>query len=969
MGHHERCLLFLCLVLAGWHCPSFGQQASGGLRVRVEDADFYSPLQGVAVAVEGLSAAGITDENGNLFIQGIPAGNYTLLFSREGYVRERRNNVLINEGQIKEVSVSMTGIVVELEEYVVPALEEEALSSAISTVQIQTNLKSLATVMGKDFLSKSGASDVAKALSKAAGINIVDGRFVVVRGLSDRYNTVSMNGSRVPAADPDRRAVALDIFPSSVVEAIVTSKTFLPFMPGESTGGAINVVTKARPLKREYSLKIQSGYNTQATGNKNFLTYRGGGTGMFGTAGSRSLNEQVNAENNLPLNPTGTRAERTAKTNQKIAFGKLLTPVFGTETRAPPLDFIFEATLAEPFEFMGLPAGFIVSVDYRKTYSFSDADAVARYQFLPQPGGGFTAEILRGGNVTRGKEVMRSGLMAAMGVELPNDGKLGFTFFFNRLAEDVATDQSSVDASQQESLRQSLAYTERQISTYQLYGNHVSDNRTRIDWIMAYNQTSQLEPDQRVFESLYNSATNQYVIPATFFVSPFRRYWREVYDSNYSANLDISVPLWTEGEKDTVLRFGGSFDRTTREYTADSFAYDNRTTANGYNAPAGSTSTFADEFFNLSPDRQLFRINPEETYSASQLILAGFGMIDLWKDDRLNLTVGSRVEVTELQVQASPLTIYDPSNGISPLLLGDNPSPELFQNLQDAVAGRAPASAELLARSRARISQVDMLPALNASYIIDDVTLRGAVTRTVARPSFKEIAPVPFFVPDTGDIFLGNVDLKMSSIINYDFRAEWKPEPSRSVGLGFFSKAIRNAIELSNGGVLKYRNTPRAEVYGFEFDMQSSLDFLVEELRNFSLGFNYTYIYSRADLFAPSAFADTRRLQGQPDYIFNTSLTYDNKDTGWYAGVFLNVTGPMLSLAGAGDTFPDVIQYPVTTLDLGISKTLGKHAKITFRANNVTNPIIENRYNTPDRSLFSRSKAGVAFSMALNLTW
>jgi hypothetical protein len=798
-----------------------GQESVGGLRVSVLDADFSYPLSGVSVLLEGTSSSGVTDDNGALFLSNLSPGRYALLLSKDGYVRERVDSLVVTAGSVRDVSVSMTGLVVELDAYEVPKLEEEEQSTAISEINIETNLKSLATVLGKEFLSQTGASDVGKALSKATGINVVDGKFVVVRGLSDRYNTVSLNGARVPSSDPDRRAVPLDLFPASVVESISTSKTFLPFMSGESTGGAINVITKARPTEREFSLKIGTAFNTQTTG-ESFLTYQGGGTGMFGTAGRRELDPEVRAEENLPLNVSGSRAERFAKITQKRDFAQRLPRVFGTSTKTAPMAFRFEASMAEPVEFLGNPAGVLVALDYRKSYQSNPEDEQSRFQFIPDPAGSgeIVADRLRGGNVIRGKETMRAGALFALGMELPNDGKLGFNYFWNRIADDEATFQLGEDAGGDGELLESLAYTERQITSYELYGNHVFDglNGGRIDWILAFNQTFQVEPDQRVFESQF-FPPNQYALPGAFFVSPFRRYWREVFDTNYSANVDVSIPLWSGSDKNSVFRFGGNFDYTTRDYRADSFAYDQRTVATNFNAPPGSTDTFADVFFDLSPSAQLFRINPTEVYDSAQVIASGFAMFDLWKDDDLNVSFGARLEATDLTVQASPLTIYDPNQGISPLMLGDNPSTELQQNLFDAVAGTAAPSAELLARSRAEIQQVDLLPALNASWSpMDDWTIRAAVTRTLARPSFKEIGPVPFFNPGNGDIFIGNVDLEISSIMNYDVRSEWKFDNGGNIGAGFFAKSIKDAIELSNGVVQKFRNTPQAEVYGFELE-------------------------------------------------------------------------------------------------------------------------------------------------------
>ncbi len=685
LAHRYTFIIFTALLTNLFGGRVIAQEAVGGVRVSVQDADFSYPLAGVSVLVEGTSSNGVTDDNGSLFLSQLRPGNYVLLVSKEGYVRERVENIIVNAGTVREASVSMTGLVVELDAYEVPKLEEEAQSTAISEINIETNLKSLATVLGKDFLSQTGASDVGKALAKATGINVVDGKFVVVRGLSDRYNTVSLNGARVPSSDPDRRAVPLDLFPASVVESISTSKTFLPFMSGESTGGSINVITKARPLERSASLKIGTAFNTQTTG-QSFLTYQGGGTGMFGTQDRRALDPGVRAREVLDPAVAGSRAERAEQIATRQEFARRFEKVFATREGEAPMDFNLAASLAEPVEFLGMPGGVLLALDYRKQYQANPNDAQGRFQYIPDPAGSgqIVADRLRGGSVIRGKETMRAGALLALGMELPNDGKLGFNYFWNRIADDTATFQSSTDQGGDGSLREAIAYTERQISIYELYGNHVFDesNGGRVDWIVAFGQTQQLEPDQRVFESQF-FPPGQYSLPGAVFVSPFRRYWREVFDTNYSTNLDISIPLWSSGEKNSVFRFGGNFDYTTRDYRADSFGYDTTTVATSYNAPAGTTDRFSDVFFDLpqSAIPQVFRINPPERYDASQLIASSFAMVDVWKGNDLNISFGARVEATSLQVQASPLTIYDPNQGVSPLMLGDNPSAALQQNL------------------------------------------------------------------------------------------------------------------------------------------------------------------------------------------------------------------------------------------------------------------------------------------------
>jgi TonB-dependent receptor len=263
--------------------------------------------------------------------------------------------------------------------------------------------------------------------------------------------------------------------------------------------------------------------------------------------------------------------------------------------------------------------------------------------------------------------------------------------------------------------------------------------------------------------------------------------------------------------------------------------------------------------------------------------------------------------------------------------------------------------------------------------------LRAALSRTVARPSFKEIAPVVFQNIETGDYFVGNRDLQMSSIMNYDIRWEWFPSPGSVIGVSFFGKVIDNPIELSQSNdpvtgtnFSKFINAQEAHVYGMELEFQRDLSFLVDELKPFSIGANFSYIYSQATRPAffdnagnvtPSLFGSNRRLQGQPDYIFNFNLTYDSPENPVGGGVFLNVVGPQLFAVGGRPEDPDVFQEPFTTLDLGVSYRLTKQAKLQFRAQNLLNATLSRYYDNQAQPIYSSRQTGIGFSLSLTADW
>lgn len=1016
-GRRLRLIVVLFFALASTCQKAAAQQAGGGLRGSVLDADFSVPVAGASVTLEGTSLSAMTNEEGSFFINGVPPGQYSILISKEGFIRERRSDLVVSAGAVKEVEVEITAEVVELDEFVVSQEEIVDTTAGVGEIELRTELKSFTDVLGEQFISQTGASDAAKLLSKQTGVNVADGKFVVVRGLSDRYNVVSLNGLRVPSSDPDRRAVSLDLFPTAVIRNVATTKTFLPELNAESTGATIDIMTKAVPDEDFVKFKFGTSFNTQSTGNKEFLTYNGGGTGTFGTAADRALPDFIRNGSFGILNGS-SRVDSPIRLERQRA-NDALSKSFGTIEKAPPPDMSLEASLGHRFEFMGAPAGITIAGDYSKKYTHNDDDIIARYLF--DPGTGEAQVLRRSAEVTNSTETMRSGLLVSAGIQPDEGNEVVFTYFFNRVAEDRATLQfGDLDPNgfgpTEKDYRETIAYTERELRVIQLSGKHDFDTIKRdlqFSWAMSYNTSTQLEPDHRFVRGIYDSGSGNYnPVPGNPVVPEFQRYWRELYDQSYSLRADLVTDVFEDSELKTKLKFGTLFDYSDRKYRADSFTYNRGFQNNIFPnvvKPGRPGDTWGDWFLYgnqpvgvdvdgipnngvINPVNNflyLYRQNDTEFYNASQMLSSVHAALDMDVAPGLNITFGARLESTDLKVQANPIYLYSEER-IRQSLLSDEQlrDPAMTQLLNDAFNGDVAAQNDprLVERSRASISQADFLPALSVNWDVTEHTrVRAAVSRTVARPSFKEIAPVVFQNIETGDFFVGNRDLQMSSITNYDIRWEWFPSPGSVIGASFFGKVIENPIELSQSNdpvtgttFSKFINAQQAQVYGMELEFQRDLSFLMDELKPFSIGANFSYIYSQATRPAfvdnsgneiPSLFGSNRRLQGQPDYIFNFNLTYDSPENPVGGGVFLNVVGPQLFAVGGLPSDPDVFQEPYTTLDLGLSYRLTKTAKLQFRAQNLLNATLSRYYDNKAQPVYSTRQTGVGFSLSLTADW
>ncbi len=1016
-------IVMICTLLGGGE-SAWGQGGSGALRGSIQDADFFVPVPGAQVLLEGAGLTAVTDSDGRFFINDLPPGEYALLVRKSGYISGRRAGIVISAGGVREASLDLTAEVVELDEFMVEADLEEDLSSA--PVTLGASLQTFAQALAPELLKAAGSGgDIGSAAKRLTSTAVVDSRYVVIRGLSDRYNVVVLNSARLPSSDPDKRAVNIDIFPAGLVETLVSSKTYVPWMPGETTGGYLNVVTKRLPQKPFLNFSYSSAHNTNTTGRSDFLSYHGSGTGFLGTSRERAIPEQLQALGaaELPFDPSTSTpsfivpprtpadvANAQFAANRQLAAQLLSGRPMGVTTKTAPENFSISAVGGVRIEdFLGADLGVVGGVTYSKKYTMEEG-VRGRAQIGAGQIGNFYLE-----DYARGQEALLAGALLSASLDWGRDS-ISLTWFANIAAEDEAvfalgesadiapaTIGNGVPISQEFAngnpiiIREALGYTERWLQTFQLTGEHKFPEHgdIKVKWQAAYSNSYQDQPDLRKSFSAFQTGLS-YIAAGDPNPPENERVWRRVDDSNYYSGLDLEIPFagGPEDENRIKLKFGGSMDRSDRKYLSENYEY----IVGSSPAVADITGVSPDDTQNLTLGDQLgeadlvdqtaINVRPgggfpagqrffdriylvrgrstqaTEAYSAGQTIPAAYGaaIVNMGKD--MEVTFGARVESTDMKFQVEGIDALDPNSGVGAILRRNVITGEILTPEQVA---------------NPSIVRTDLLPALAVKWgLADDVNLRASVSRTVARPTFKEIAPTFTRDPVSGELFVGNVTLEMSSVINYDVRVEWDMGRGDLVAVSFFSKRISKPIEQFN---LELYNTAvnetRAIVYGMEIEVSKNLGTLVPFLHNFTFSSNYGYVFSKVDLTANSTAARTaaglsgdRPLQGQPEYTFNASLTYDDKDYGLSAGVLLNVTGNLLYAVGgkAGNrTTPDVFQRPFTSVDMYLSKKISQNWELTFRASNLLDSVRQREYASGVP--YSVTRNGTTYSFGISGKW
>ena len=983
-------MLFVGL-LTGEFSTSWAQGV-GGVRGQIVDSDFGQPIGRASVTLMDTPFGAMSDDQGNFTMSGVPPGVYTLSVRSSGYLPKLVPGVAVGAGAFNDLRIETIAEVEELEELVVPGELEK--TSEVGLLAERQEATAVLDTIGADLISRLGASTAGQALKAMVGTSVVDGKYVVVRGLSDRYVNTLLNGGRLPTSDPDKRAVNVDLFPGSVLQSINTSKTFTPDQAGDFTGGSVDIRTKQFPEKPSLGVSAGIEYNSQATFNPDYPTYRGGGTGPFGfKASQRQIPESVINDPVLSSVQAGDPASLNISNPGDLEIAEninsamqQMNPVAGATRKAPGPNYSFNLQGGDSVEFgPDQTFGAFGAFSYRHKYSYYPQATRGNYNTQLSGGTFVLADEFTLAD-DKGSEDVLWGTLVGLGYQPAKDQKLSMNFLFNEQATDTTDIQQSTSYETQsitpnEVLQYtSLQYSERRLAYLQVTGeNLVEDLRNlKIDYVGSVGRANLDEPDQRLFQSRYDTVTGEYSPLLTDDpapsdnISPLQRYSRDLTENSYNGIVNFSVPFFDDpADKGNPSKFKTGFyiDNSSRAYNQSLFQYvygnagpNFYRTFGGPGDPTGGL-TWSDVFLNqnrsglVNPtgappytnDQPLsWSVNnisgTGNFYNAEQQVIASYVMAELKLFPQLTLTGGTRFENTNLQVKGGVSNLFpDPNSDIQ---------------------------------------QLDLLPAAAATFqLLPDVNLRFAWSQTLARPSFKEMGPVVTQDFSDSQIFIGNPFLTLSSINNYDFRAEYFPRAGEVLAFSLFYKDIKRPIEqtiaqLGNTQFFQYINNPNGTLYGAEFEARKRLDQVASFLKNFAVNFNFTYIQSEVALTDEQIRNNqlvgigetTRPMQGQPTYIINAGLSYDDQERGFYAGLFYNVTGPLLYAAGL--QLPDLYEQPAPSLDFNLTQSFADQWSLTFRGKNLLNPIFRQTmtYAGQEVVYYSYTK-GFDLSMSLSYSF
>ena len=940
----------------------YASAQKGSIKGQITDAQSGETIIGATVMIPGTTTGTRADVQGNYTLK-LPVGRQTIQFSFVGYERQVLNDIDIVSGQEKTINIKLEKKNRTIKKVVIRGKRISNSETALLTMQ-----RKAATVTdgaSSETFKKTGDNDAAVAVSRVTGVSVEDDKYVYVRGLGDRYSKSQLNGVDIPGLDPDRNTVQMDIFPTNLLDNIVIYKTFAPNLPGDFTGGMVDVKTKSFVSGPTTGFKASLGYTPGMNLNAGSLCYKGGPLDLLAMG---------NQYRKLPISNIDALPARSSGDGILTDLTKKFNPQLAPTSFTSPLNGSISFNRGNRFDKGKSKIGFNTAVNYRYQFRHYDNFQIGRTikdvdkyvneltQLSTTVGQRSEQEVswsaLLGGAVKRKKsECVANFLHTQNAVTRAAIYDTRFPFAINT---GLPLKQYVLD------------YSQRSVSNLLLSGKHFASNGWKIDWKLSPTYSRIVEPDVRNTTYLFEDGSYQIdngdgAIP--------ERFYRSLYEINAVAKADARRTFELSEDKSTTLSFGLANTTKNRDYQLLRFIFNN-TMGNEW---SGNGDEMFDENNLWTPtNKQGTYVRTEESldrnpnvYNATQNVAAAYVMNEYPLTDKLKAIYGVRAEKTDMWISG-----YGRFRG------EEIDEDKINEKVMDAL---------------------DILPSVNLVYNLNKkVNLRASYSRTLARPSFKEKSFVSILDPLSNVRFIGNIDLERTNIQNIDLRYENYFGRNEIVSLSAFYKHFNNPIEISSfllePNDITPRNAGTAHLIGSELELRKNLGFLSNTFKNFSFNTNITVVQSFIDMreIIVEAGADRlygtsddvtefqsrtanlrtgesldyyRSMFGQSPFVINSGLNYTNDSLGLQMQASYNVQGKRIALVGVG-TRPDVYDQPFHSLNFKASQVIGhdKKWKAGLTVRNILNQRRQQFYESFNAAsqVFQSFAPGRSFSVSIN---
>jgi TonB-dependent receptor len=886
----------------------------------VSDKSNSETLIGCSVGVSGTSIGASTDVNGRYILANLKPGKYKVIFRYIGYTSKEITDIVVEAGKVISLNTVLEGTAgQQLSEVVVTASYRQENISALYAQQ--KNSAVISDGISSEVIKKSPDKNTSEVLKRVSGTTIQDNKFVIVRGLSDRYNSALLDGSPLPSTEPNRKAFSFDIVPSNLVDNVIISKTATPDIPADFAGGTVQILTKDVPDQNFLTIGLGAGYNSQTTFKDfSFGDRKIGDYFTFGNQGkqlptsfpssdaiiSRSLSPQQNINALSSLNNKYTVQNRLALPSQNYQLTVGRVNEIGKEKNRFGTTFSLSYRNAEE-----------KTPDIRRNffaYNFTDQ----QYKFSSNIGA-----LLNFGYTYK-------------------KSKITFKNLYNRILEDqyIFRTGSNSQSSSTDNKFYAFDLLQKSILKSTVAGEHnVGSKSAKINWQASYSNIINTEPDQRKVNYKQNTAGAPYFASNTNTGLENTRLFSNLSENVYYGGLNYEKPIKFLTSK---FKVGASSNYRTRNFDVRFIGlnYDaNRTTSN-QDRQRPLQTLFGSDLINQGAYTLDELPNGNDRYNAHSITNSLFAMLDSRVTDKLRIVYGARAEKFDLGLKTS------------------------VSNSEVAT-----------------LNNLDILPSVNLTYsLTPKANFRLSYYRTLARPEFRELAPFAYYDYDEVLSVNGNPNLQRSLIDNADIRYELYPSAGQIFSISGFYKKFTNAIESqvfdANSTPIKtYFNSKQANVYGVELEARKTLDFIVDNkfFKNSTLYTNLSLSKSQIQEAGITTRTTKRTLTGQSPYIINAGLQESLMENKLSLNVLYNRIGTRLYSVG-GTKIGDIYENSRGSLDAQIGlKIIKNKGELKLNASNIFNeysnfyevPIAESNHRLENSTgVFKKYKTGTNISLS-----
>jgi len=915
---------------------------NGSIRGNVVDQKTGETIIGASVVIEGTLKGAATDIDGNYQINDVEPGIYSVKISFVSYETVIVESVKVEAGKISRLNAALVYSQIALNEVQVIARRvthtEMSMLSAIRTANV------VVSGISAQQISRSQDSDAAAVVRRVPGVTLVDNRFVMIRGLGERYNASMLHNTYAPSMETDVRSFSFDVIPSNLIDRIMIYKSPAADLPGDFAGGVIRVHTRNFPERNGINISYSGNYEPGVS----FGKFSAQSNGRWHWLGINDRSQEL--PGGFPDNIRSI-ASNPAAVEQA---GRMLPNNWVPEASNAGLNYSLHVSGGLQFRIGRVNIGHISAISLSQTRSI---DNISRADFNEFDLVSQQKSYLYRFNDKNHSQKIRSSLMHNWSLGFGNNHHIEFKNQFYQLSHSDYVFRSGPNFDFDfYANNHSFHQVYRGIYSGQVTGTHeFSEGQTKVDWTLGYGFSYRDEPDYRRFRTDKDPVTGQTTLfvpfgaAASYFLG---RFFSTMEENNYTASLNIDHKLSLRRFPGFVpeLSAGLFFEDKSRFFHARNLGYVRADMLNFDISLLNQSIHYLfqqDNINNHTGIRIDEQTNPSDSYKALNHLMVGYFMVQLPFSQRVNLVTGLRVEHNRQSMHSHTLT-NEPVNVSHP--------------------------------------RTSLLPSFNLSYnFTNRMLIRAAYGKTVNRPEFRELAPFGFYDFNFNLVKKGNEFLQTAYIHNAEVRWEFYPTEAETVSFGAFYKHFLRPIESKftdgggSGGIktFTYENANSAVSMGVETEIRKSLEGFTSWrfVDNLSVLLNAALIDSRVELGEAGLgqLVSHRPMQGQSPFIVNAGLFYATRNNDLQANLLYNVVGPRIFIIGY-HSYPDIYEMPRGHLDLTVSKAFGQNLTLRLGVRDILNQRIllmqdanqDGVFNLSTDQVIQSYRPGSRFSLGLS---